>query len=379
MNRFHSMKDRNPHGGTREPQESERMNPLPVTKDFAAAIEPLGRKIESRTLWLDKLPPWKSDDKGKVDKKQFLQDAFQKQTGEDADPFLKRNKAFLKQLEEKHAARGSIRVLHAKLMGRLAINLADGIIENAGICLDRLSGQPRIPGSAVKGAARHAAWTEWKESGEGEATRRILERVFGPDAGSAGKGAVCFLPAIAENEARLVVDVATVHHRKYYSGKMDAAKDDENPVPNFFPAVEEGAEFAFPIVLNGLDDDPALLDAAARWLRIALEENGIGAKTAAGYGWFSNNDAAKEKEAADAAKAEAERSARRDAEPDPAIMEAIEAKKNGQNQKFLELCGRFKHSSNFPKEGDAASPNFQRSLLEVLRKMEAAGETLVKN
>ena len=45
----------------------------------------------------------------------------------------------------------------AKLEGRMAINLAEGLIENAGICLDRLFGLPYIPGSAVKGIARHAA------------------------------------------------------------------------------------------------------------------------------------------------------------------------------------------------------------------------------
>ncbi len=47
-------------------------------------------------------------------------------------------------------------VLHAQLQSRLMINMAGGVMENAGLCLDRF-GVPYIPGSAVKGCARRAA------------------------------------------------------------------------------------------------------------------------------------------------------------------------------------------------------------------------------
>lgn len=38
---------------------------------------------------------------------------------------------------------------------------------------------------------------------------------------------------------------------------------------------------------NKIDSDPALLDAAETWLKKALEEHGVGAKTSIGYGYFS--------------------------------------------------------------------------------------------
>lgn len=60
------------------------------------------------------------------------------------------------------------KILHAQLQARLVVNMAGGVMENAGLSLDRY-GLPLIPGSAVKGCARHAALAalrEWTEAGE---------------------------------------------------------------------------------------------------------------------------------------------------------------------------------------------------------------------
>jgi CRISPR type III-B/RAMP module RAMP protein Cmr6 len=59
------------------------------------------------------------------------------------------------------------KLLHAQLQSRLMVNMAGGVMENAGLCLDRF-GLPYIPGSAVKGCARRAALAalhEWCASG----------------------------------------------------------------------------------------------------------------------------------------------------------------------------------------------------------------------
>jgi CRISPR/Cas system CMR subunit Cmr6 (Cas7 group RAMP superfamily) len=47
-------------------------------------------------------------------------------------------------------------ILFAHLQSRLMVNMAGGVMENAGLCLDRF-GLPYIPGSAVKGCARRMA------------------------------------------------------------------------------------------------------------------------------------------------------------------------------------------------------------------------------
>ena len=195
----------------------------------------------------------------------------------------------------------------AQLEGRLAINLADSLIQNAGICLDRLFGLPFVPGSAIKGVCRHAALEELKTSdpdGQNELFD-IFRAVFGTAdndftngdllpfqhllAGRAEnqKGAVGFLPAYPVNEARVVVDLTNVHYPDYYRTSRTEDLSNERPQPNPFPAVEVGAQFAFCLVLNGIADNSTLLEAATRWLETALTVKGLGAKTASGYGWFS--------------------------------------------------------------------------------------------
>lgn len=195
----------------------------------------------------------------------------------------------------------------AQLQGRLAINLADSLIQNAGICLDRLFGLPFIPGSAVKGVCRHAALRELKaaDNNKRSALFRLFHGVFGTSdndfehgdlrvfrdhlsgAHENQKGAISFLPAYPVNEARVVVDLTNVHYLDYYRTGRQEDLSNERPQPNPFPAVEAGAQFAFCLALNGINNDAALLDCARRWLEEALTVSGLGAKTASGYGWFS--------------------------------------------------------------------------------------------
>lgn len=54
-------------------------------------------------------------------------------------------------------------ILLGRLASRLIINASGGVLENAGLCLDRLSGVPFIPGAAVKGCARRWALATLRE------------------------------------------------------------------------------------------------------------------------------------------------------------------------------------------------------------------------
>ena len=212
---------------------------------------------------------------------------------------------FLNLFRNHFAERNS--VIIAQLEGRLAINLADSLIQNAGICLDRLFGLPYIPGSAVKGVCRHAALEELKAT-SGNARNELFDlfhTVFGTSDNDFTngplrpfkhllanrpenqKGAIAFLPAYPVNEARVVVDLTNVHYPDYYRTGRTEELSNERPRPNSFPAVETGVQFAFCLVLNGINDDKELLNHAKRWLEQALMVRGMGAKTASGYGWFS--------------------------------------------------------------------------------------------
>ncbi len=157
----------------------------------------------------------------------------------------------------------------AKNKGRLLVNHTGGIME-WNLALHRFFGCPVIPGSALKGIARNAARFD-------EDTKRF-DRVFGgaEKGKSDNAGSVAFLMAFPENKDwKLVVDVLTSH----------GGSDTQNPVPVFFPAVETGATFRFTIAPTARTKEGDL-EFAIKYLKLALSENGVGAKTAAGYGWF---------------------------------------------------------------------------------------------
>jgi CRISPR-associated protein Cmr6 len=340
-------------------EESLIMARIPMASDVAELIGPYAEKVENRSLLLDKFAfhkrwPVEDDDRGRDIKWDEASRWSFMRVAEGAGQLLsraaadKRRAANGRNIEPQNRTRllaeaqvaealasvcwdskelSSLRTRHtrrflalfrsafgkrasvaiAQLEGRLAINLADSLIQNAGICLDRLFGLPFIPGSAVKGVCRHAALEELKSASADDRSQVFddFRAVFGTadndftngDLGrfrhlllnrSANqKGAVAFLPAYPVNEPRVVVDLTNVHYPEYYrSGRIEDLSS-ERPQPNPFPAVEAGAQFAFCLVFNGMADDPRLLEPATRWLQAALTIRGLGAKTASGYGWFS--------------------------------------------------------------------------------------------
>ncbi|NOY80079.1 MAG: type III-B CRISPR module RAMP protein Cmr6 [Kiritimatiellaeota bacterium] len=167
--------------------------------------------------------------------------------------------------------------LHLKLQYRLIVNQAGGILENAGLCLHRHFGFPCIPGSAVKGAARHAAWCRWWETlqsgGDAKTQALNIALTFGyptgdkyrrdhgsreplrhldnalaeaeafPDLfGENGRfktfaGTVSFLPAWPADpkSVKLVTDIVNCHHPDYYSQKKDHNGQVIKPQPPILP------------------------------------------------------------------------------------------------------------------------------------------------
>lgn len=241
------------------------------------------------------------------------------------------------------------KLLHAQLKSRLMVNMAGGVMENAGINLDRY-GLPIIPGSAVKGCARRAAlaalreWCETEAKPEGDdnlftklcvgfsTTAELLTtiaRTFGwvetnwsedknkngtwqsdfawacaptmdaflTSASQLGTqeqfaGSIAFLDARPNRDPGLVLDVLTPHHKDYYEEKLKTATDTEEPVPVFFPAVKEQGEndyFIFPLIPLR-QADASFLSFAQEALRTGLDIFGLGAKTNAGYGWFDASE-----------------------------------------------------------------------------------------
>ena len=220
------------------------------------------------------------------------------------------------------AYKGSCISFPAKLGGRLLIGMAGGVMENSGLTLDRITGLPFIPGSSVKGISRHTALWEIRESqNEPEKQQSLLNmalNIFGfspNDLNNRGD----FLWAVQDDRARLDTALRAFPGDNYKGicsflnaqpsntenlqivAEVLTPHFNNNLRPIFFPAVEAGSEFSFAIVATrkgickGLDQS-SILNQVKSWLQTALQNNGIGAKTGAGYGWFTIDPQAVERQ-----------------------------------------------------------------------------------
>jgi CRISPR-associated protein Cmr6 len=104
-------------------------------------------------------------------------------------------------------------------------------------------------------------------------------------------GQALFFDAIPAESPVLKPDVMNVHYQDYYSGNTDSADqpippaDYLNPNPIPFLTVGEGSPFLFAVGWRGEKDEEAHQQ-AQQWLKEGLQELGVGAKTAAGYGYW---------------------------------------------------------------------------------------------
>ncbi len=238
---------------------------------------------------------------------------------------------------------------------RAAVGLgADSVLENS-ITLNRTYGAPMIPGSALKGLASHFCKTYyggWQAEGKGQDAINVCtdlepddnrsaflpspeswheaKHKSGPDKEKTEKeikkyenmgfvdsngytyydnlfgrqdaaGCIVFHDAwwIPTDKSPFLPDVMTVHHQDYY--QADATKGDVPPPadydsPNPIPFITLGSDVCFFVALEGA---PGWRSWAKDILCMALEKEGIGAKTAIGYGRmrelptneWKNNDA----------------------------------------------------------------------------------------
>ena len=168
-------------------------------------------------------------------------------------------------------------------------------LENGGVPLHPIYGFAYLTGSGLKGLAR--AWAQQNHNSEQD-----IQRVFGSvdvvqedesleTAWSAEAGTVVFLESWPAAWPRLECDIVNNHHRKYYkeAGVGAPPGDWESPNPTYFLAVPQNTVFRFALAQRNQIELPAKSDVelAAGWLQAALQELGAGAKTSAGYGYFS--------------------------------------------------------------------------------------------
>jgi CRISPR-associated protein Cmr6 len=166
----------------------------------------------------------------------------------------------------------------AKSQGRLAMNLGNDAVLETSIALHRTYGMPYIPGSALKGLSSHYAMRrlekDWAKDSRG------FKVLFG-DTTTAGYVTfydALYIPGTGHNGSPLWPDVIAVHHPRYYRNEPEAPPADwDSPIPIPFLT----ATGSFLVALSGPEK---WVDAAFDILKLALENEGIGAKTYSGYG-----------------------------------------------------------------------------------------------
>lgn len=177
------------------------------------------------------------------------------------------------------AARGQpVVTIELTAQGAVVTGTGTGGVRDIGIELHGTYGWPILPGSTLKGVTREYA----RQIGE------PLEEIFGsePEADRLVPGAVTFFDALpGPKGVEVAVHVLTPHTRGYRSDvsadeRPKAPGEHINPVPIEFLAIERGA-----FVAHLAGAEPYLTKAAELLIR-AVDDLGVGAKTAAGYGYL---------------------------------------------------------------------------------------------
>ena len=206
---------------------------------------------------------------------------------------------------------------------RLLVHLGRAsVLENVGLCADRTTGLPWIPGTALKGVL--STWALWEgyfgragtlgeiqmppkpggRPGETLSLTRawvatngpdrsdLASRIFGDDSptGSERAGGVVFVGGFPDSCPKLGLDIVNPHYdedRDPRTGSVVTVRDKRNLTSNIFLALEPGTVWHFVFYLRpGGSAHAALLCRTERWLKKALTGLGVGAKTAAGFGRF---------------------------------------------------------------------------------------------
>lgn len=195
---------------------------------------------------------------------------------------------------ERITAEGSGQALRVAPRGRFVSGLGTSHPLENGFCFDYTLGVPYLPGSSVKGLCRRMAELE-------RDVQTVLD-LFGEeseDDESATEGDIIALPAYPEKWPKLEVDVVNCHYQQYYASDPivleERAKGDkvvrvgpheiEDPVPVFFLTVRGRPEdTCFVFRLASRSNNHSNVREAMALLKHGLNELGIGAKRALGYG-----------------------------------------------------------------------------------------------
>jgi CRISPR-associated protein Cmr6 len=189
-------------------------------------------------------------------------------------------------LEAFHARRQKLwdfngaQAIELELLTPLASGIGMSHSLDVGFVWDRNLGVPFLPASSLKGVA--FGWArDWSDDDD---VKGMVKRVFG-DPDDAGAGNTVFHSLYPVTPPKLRVDIINPHFGEYYRNRELPPGDWMAPVPVFFLTVNPGARFRTAIHPRTKAGE-ADIGITKTCLQEAVENLGVGAKTAVGYGLF---------------------------------------------------------------------------------------------
>jgi len=193
-------------------------------------------------------------------------------------------------------------VIRARLKSPLITGIGESHPHEVGMVFDHNIGIPYIPASGVKGIVRFAHTLSLIDKiPDGEIKNRDKENkpcppYFDDEAGWTNvlelfgtqkqRGSVVFLDAFPEKTPALHLDIMNPHYGKYYGDDKHQTPpaDYLEPTPIKFLTVAQGTVFVFRALVD--KTIASLAEAVRSAFQNALTNEGVGAKTAVGYGMF---------------------------------------------------------------------------------------------
>lgn len=255
--------------------------PLPGDTQKVLRHFPPGRCRNPGLLFARYAPDWRADDKQKKKGLEAVRNARPDDNLLDAFHLRWHTVATSQQAE----------FFKATTDWRLIVGLGQKGPLEVGFTFHRLYGVPVIPGSALKGIARAYASLAEELGEDDEDFAEIFGRAPKPgeDQDVAQAGRAIFFDAVPWDTPALELDVMNPHYQDYYQqGKSPA--NWQSPIPIYFLTVTSGISFAFAVGWRGVLEEAGqqLRELAVEWLQAGLQGLGAGAKTSAGYGYFTD-------------------------------------------------------------------------------------------
>jgi CRISPR-associated protein Cmr6 len=187
--------------------------------------------------------------------------------------FLKRWKVLLESINSTQ--------ITGKVQWRLVVGLGSGSVLETSMTLHHIFGVPYIPGTTLKGVVSSYYIEQYKSIEQFAMNEdQTYIKLFGNEN---QKGKVIFFDAFPTEFPKLEIDIMNPHYSKYYKGETPPA-DWLTPVPIKFLTVAKDTEFIFAFKT----EEEELKKLVKELIKESLENFGIGAKTAVGYGYFKD-------------------------------------------------------------------------------------------